>query len=230
MGIRDNIIKLRKIFDVTQRELADVAGVTENAVSKWENGYAEPRMGAIERMAACYGLSKMNIIEDGGMDLIDPITKKPRRERMLPKGAKIAQGVEMAYVPLKGRVHAGTPVEAENLEGREQMVLIPQFLLDEDPECWAAESEGDCMNNIYPEGCIYVISPNKSHQNGKPEVWTIDGIDTVARRVYKTQNTLLLSPDSTNPENKDIVINADDDHYAEYDGRIVWFQSNGEVE
>lgn len=70
-GVASNIKKLRAIFNVTQKELATVAGVTENAVSKWENGYAEPRMGAIERMAACYGISKSHLIEDGGMDLIE---------------------------------------------------------------------------------------------------------------------------------------------------------------
>lgn len=136
----------------------------------------------------------------------------------------------MASVPVRRRVHAGIPIEMDDLAERGDTVLIPQFLLDQDPDCWAAESEGDCMNNVYPEGCIYVISPNRQHQNGKPEVWTIDGMDSVARRAYKTAGTLLLSPDSTNPENQDIIIRAEDDHFAEYEGRIVWFQSNGEVE
>lgn len=58
MGVAENIKMIRDMFDVTQRELADIAGVTENAVSKWENGYSEPRMGAVERIAACYGLKK----------------------------------------------------------------------------------------------------------------------------------------------------------------------------
>lgn len=225
MGIPENIDALLTKYDINQDCLARIADVTPGAVTGWFKG-SVPRKAAIKNICEHFGLSEDDITsnryglaaqEHGGI-------------YGLPRVAKNVEGMEMGYVPLRGRVHAGTPTEAENLEGLEQMVLIPQFLLDEDPECWAAESEGDCMNNVYPEGCIYVISPNKPHQNGKPEVWTIDGIDTVARRVYKTKNTLLLSPDSTNPENKDIVINADDDHYAEYDGRIVWFQSNGEVE
>ena len=61
MGVAENIKMIRDMFDVTQRELADIAGVTENAVSKWENGYSEPRMGAVERIAACYGLKKRQI-------------------------------------------------------------------------------------------------------------------------------------------------------------------------
>src|SRR5699024_1766335 len=107
MGVADNIKKIREIFDVTQRELADIAGVTENAVSKWENGYAEPRMGAVEKIAACYGLKKRHIIEDGGMDMIDPLTKRPKQEISYPPGAIIPSPPRKAYAPLLGRVHAG---------------------------------------------------------------------------------------------------------------------------
>lgn len=86
MPISENIKKLRQIFDVTQDELGEVAGVTGNAVSQWENGRSEPRMGAIERMAACYQISKSHLIEDGGMDQIDPVTKKcPRAARICPQ-------------------------------------------------------------------------------------------------------------------------------------------------
>lgn len=87
MPISDNIKKLRQIFDVTQDELGEIAGVTGNAVSQWENGRSEPRMGAIERMAACYQISKSHLIEDGGMDQIDPVTKKPKGSPYMPAGA-----------------------------------------------------------------------------------------------------------------------------------------------
>ena len=70
MGVRENIIKLRKLTDVTQQELANIAGVSRSAVSLWEIGDSEPRMGAVQAMADHFGLRKANIIEDGGMDSI----------------------------------------------------------------------------------------------------------------------------------------------------------------
>ncbi|MEV2910969.1 helix-turn-helix transcriptional regulator [Paenibacillus larvae] len=73
MGIRENIKKLRSRHGLTQQDLADIAGVTNKAVSAWESGLAEPRMGAIEKIAARFGLKKSNIIEENGMDL--PLTK-----------------------------------------------------------------------------------------------------------------------------------------------------------
>jgi len=68
MGVRENIVKLRRLTNVTQQELADIAGVSRSAVSLWEIGESEPRMGAVQAIADHFGLRKANIIEDGGMD------------------------------------------------------------------------------------------------------------------------------------------------------------------
>ena len=50
MTIRENIIKLRGIYDITQADLAEIAGVSRGAVSQWEGGFSEPRMDRIERI------------------------------------------------------------------------------------------------------------------------------------------------------------------------------------
>jgi len=68
MGVSDNIVKLRTLTGVTQQQLADIAGVSRSAVSLWEIGKAEPRMGAVQAMADYFGIRKANIIESGGMD------------------------------------------------------------------------------------------------------------------------------------------------------------------
>lgn len=225
MGVAENIDALLVKYDITQDNLARIAQVTPGAVTGWRKG-STPRKEAVRNICDYFNLSEDDIVsENYGLAAKEHGTVPPR-----PQNAKPVQGMAMGYVPLRGRVHAGKPVAMEILDERGDMVLCPQFLIDRDPDIWAAQSEGDCMNNVYTENSIYFVSPNKPHRNGAPEVWTIDGVDTVARRAYQTAETLLLSPDSTNPENKDIIIRADDDHYAEYNGAIVWFQSNGEVE
>lgn len=64
MSIASNIKELRKRFDLTQAQLAEIAGVTNKAVSTWENGKAIPHMGCIQKMADYFGISKSDIIED----------------------------------------------------------------------------------------------------------------------------------------------------------------------
>ena len=68
MAISDNIKKLRRIYDLSQKDLALIAGVTDKAVSTWEQGIKEPRMGTIQKIADHFGLQKSNIIENNGLD------------------------------------------------------------------------------------------------------------------------------------------------------------------
>ena len=62
--IKDNIKKLRQKHGLTQSELGRIAGVSDKAVSTWERGDAEPRMGAVEKMAASFRISKSAIIDN----------------------------------------------------------------------------------------------------------------------------------------------------------------------
>lgn len=71
MATKDNIKKLRKRYGLTQQKLADIAGVTNKAVSAWEKGLSEPRMGAIERISNHFGIKKGDIIDEGGMDNLE---------------------------------------------------------------------------------------------------------------------------------------------------------------
>jgi len=75
MSISDNIKELRTRYNLTQSELGEIAGVTDKAVSTWENGTAEPRTGALEKIAAHFGIRKSDIISDDEIPyFIDPET------------------------------------------------------------------------------------------------------------------------------------------------------------
>ena len=64
MSIGKNIKRLRESRGLTQAELGKIAGVTDKAVSTWENGSADPRMGAVQKMADYFGVKKSDIIDD----------------------------------------------------------------------------------------------------------------------------------------------------------------------
>lgn len=222
MSVAENIKRIRSHFNVTQKELADVAGVTENAVSKWENGYAAPRMGAIERIAACYGLTKSNIIEDDGMACVY------RKEDFLPKGAiypTIPQ--KRAYAPLLGSVHAGTASEPTILE---DSIHLPYEVWRYHKNGYFLEVEGDCMSRVYPEGCYVFIDPDMQPHNGSIAVIVIDYEDYVMRRFYMGANTLILSPDSFNSEHEDIVFTDPEAHDIQCKGVVVWYQPKKELD
>ena len=80
MGISENIKLLREQYGLSQKELGQIAGVSDKAVSTWEQGIKEPRMGAIQKIADHFGIQKSNIIEDNGLQsqsvTLTPPTKK----------------------------------------------------------------------------------------------------------------------------------------------------------
>ncbi len=64
MSIAKNIRRLREQHGLTQQELGVIAGVSDKAVSTWENGIKTPRMGAVARMAEHFGIAKSEILDD----------------------------------------------------------------------------------------------------------------------------------------------------------------------
>lgn len=104
MGIPENIKKLREMYNLSQKDLGIIAGVSDKAVSTWEKGLKEPRMGAIQKIADHFGLQKSNIIEDGGLnsskaDLVESPTPPNKK---VPKDLK--KILEDEEVTLNGRM------------------------------------------------------------------------------------------------------------------------------
>ena len=64
MSIGSNIKKLRLDHGLDQVQFGEIAGVTDKAVSSWENNISIPRMGAIEKLATYFGIKKSDIIEE----------------------------------------------------------------------------------------------------------------------------------------------------------------------
>lgn len=174
-------------------------------------------MGSIKKLADHFGISKSDIIEEGGMfgkfsivnGAIKPTTAKP------------------AYAPLLGRVHAG---EAQEPDVLQDAIPVPYEIIKRHPQGYFLQVEGDCMDNVYPEGCYILIDPEQRPSNGSIAVVSIDGADYVMRRLYRGANTLILSPDSHNDEHEDMVFTAADEHTVEFHGTVVWFQSSKEME
>ena len=91
MSIADNIRQLRLRHGLSQAEFGAIAGVTDKAVSTWETGAKEPRMGAIQKLADHFHISKSDIIDDapsqdaikfalfGSVDVDDEVFEEVKR-------------------------------------------------------------------------------------------------------------------------------------------------------
>lgn len=211
MSTGANIKRLREQRGLTQEELGKMIDVSRSTITQWERGWTTPRMGNVQLLAGALGVSTADIIADElpPSNAIKPTTAKP------------------AYAPLLGRVHAGKAQEPDVLQ---DAVPVPYEIIKRHPQGYFLQVEGDCMDNVYPEGCYILIDPEQRPSNGSIAVVSIDGADYVMRRLYRGANTLILSPDSHNAEYVDMVFAAATEHTVEFHGTVVWFQSSKEME
>lgn len=221
MGIPENIDALLVKFDMTPEGLARIAGVTKATISRWRTGSTEAiRPKTLNRICEALELEPDDILSDqNGL--------AAKEHGRIPDGAIKPTTAKPAYAPLLGRVHAG---EAQEPDVLQDAIPVPYEIIKRHPQGYFLQVEGDCMDNVYPEGCYILIDPEQRPSNGSIAVVSIDGADYVMRRLYRGANTLILSPDSHNAEYVDMIFAAATEHTVEFHGTVVWFQSSKEME
>ena len=211
-AIKDNIKRLRENADMSQEELGLKIGKTRSAISQYESGKIVPRMGVIEDIASLFGVQKSDIIGESPLSIPGSFYPAPSH---------------YATAPLLGRIHAGDAQEPDILE---KEIELPLSVSKSHPNAYFLEVEGDCMDKVYPEGCLILVDPDREPQNGSIAAVSIDGSDYVMRRLLRTANTMILAPESFNTDHEDIVITASSGKTVNLAGTVVWFQPAKEME
>ena len=77
------IREARQSKGLTQNRLAELVGVTAQAVSKWETGESAPDIGTIPRLCAALGISRSKLLQADSEDeqLPDPVVQALRQWR-----------------------------------------------------------------------------------------------------------------------------------------------------
>lgn len=218
-----NIKALRDREGISQYKFADDIDVTQTTVSSWETRGKQPRSkDVVNRICNTYRVTEQDLygFNDGLYAKLHGLTDAPA-------GAIAAKASNAAFLPLRGKVHAGDPQDPENLDG---MVELPASVAANHPHAYFLEVMGDCMDKVYPDGCLILVDPDQMPADGSIAAVSIDGTDYVMRRLHKGASSMMLSPESTNPEHKDIVITSGDDHTVSLVGTVVWYQPAKELE
>lgn len=178
MGIAENIRRLRIDANLSQAELGKVAGVTDKAVSTWESGMKVPRMGAVERMAAYFGVPKSAILDDTPSTIPPGFMPLPR----------------MVKKPLVGSIACGEPITAE--QNIEDYLDVP-----EEMHCdFCLRCKGDSMIDAgIHDGDVVYIRIQPEVENGQIAAVRIDGEATLKRVFWdEGHQTLTLLAENRN--------------------------------
>lgn len=223
MGIPENIDALLVKYDINQDHLARIADVTPGAVTGWRKG-STPRKDAVRNICDYFNLSEDDILSENY-----GLAAKEYGDFPGISNARPAVGMAMGLAPRLGKVHAGVLAQPDVCD-EATMVSIPQFLVDEDPDCFVVSSEGDCMDKVLSVGSDLVVSRKKQPRDNSIVMASVDGCDYIVRRLRMTANTMILSPESHNPDHEDIIIRRDSEHSLEIPGVITWYQAPREMD
>lgn len=177
MSIAENIKKLRIEHGLSQIEFGKIAGVTDKAVSTWESGAKIPRMGAVEKIAAYFGIPKSAIFEDD-----------------LPSNAiPVCAGQQ---IPVLGAIRCGSPMYAEqNIEG-----YVP-YIGQTGETYFALRAVGDSMSAAgINDGDTVIIRQQDTVDPNTIAAVCVNGDEATLKRFRQDGDTVFLSPQSYNPE------------------------------
>lgn len=203
MSIADNIRNIRERFNLTQDELGKLADVSGGAVSTWGRGTAEPRMGAIQKIADSLGISKSDIIREYGFD--DGATSN-RSDDVLMNIIKNVREESVAdtddylrffnRIPIYGTIPAGIPITAiQDIEDYEE---IDPSMLRGGKRYFGLKVKGNSMYPVFMEGDTIIVRQQPDCESGQVCAVRVNGDDATLKKVIKQGGTTVLQP--LNPE------------------------------
>lgn len=182
MDAAGKIRALREEYDLTQVQLAKIAGVSDKAVSTWESGARSPKVGPLQKICAHFGLDIHDFIDD---------TVELRFQTSLPRGA--IPMPRTSQVPLIGDIACGVPILAE--ENIEEMVDLPEHIKAD----FALRCRGDSMINAgIRDGDVVYIRSQKQVNNGQIAAVRVGDDEATLKRFYYEDGVVqLVSENST---------------------------------
>ncbi|HHX72889.1 MAG TPA: helix-turn-helix domain-containing protein [Clostridiales bacterium] len=203
MSIAENIKKLREDHGLTQRELGIIAGVSDKAISSWERGSKEPRMGAIQRLADHFGIKKSDII-DGTPTTFSPCLDVPC-DFTIPRTRK---------VPLIKELSDDITLVAQY---EDRLVSIPESIQAD--FAYRCKDESLLSARVYP-GDILFIRRQPRVESGSLAALYING-EVYIRRIYRYPDQLVLVAE--NPDYPPLIFNGADKAQVRSLGVVVAF-------
>lgn len=187
----NNLAEMRKRAGLTQLQLAEKIGVTQQTIWYYENGRREMKSGVLIELSNALGCSVSDLLGLGSVQGVVNSSPSPSRR-----------------MPLVGRIAAGTPREAIYQVGETHDA--PEALWQAHPNGFWLTVSGNSMNRLFAEGTLVLIDPDEEVRNGDVGVVFVNGDDATLKRVYYDGETVRLHPESYDTEYVDRVIDRSD--------------------
>lgn len=195
----------------TDAELARRLKVNRSTIGRWKNGELSPKLPALKSIADLFQVNPLIFVDD------------KYKQSSLPKEAIPVKGKSIS-VPLYGSIAAGIPLEAIPVE---EYIEIPEDVGSWYPNAFLLRVNGDSMNKVVPNGAYALIDPYNGEDVGNGDVVAVqvNGYEATLKRFFKLHNTVVLEPDSYNPDHVAQNFTSPETDNLRIMGKMVWFMS-----
>lgn len=194
MAFIDNLSRLRGERGLTQEELAELVGVQQETVSRWETGEREPRGKTRRDLAAALRVTEAELFVNAADDL--------------PEGA-----LPVRPIPMLGEVPAGPWREAVHKSRHH----IPAPEAGMPKSAYALKVTGNSMDRVVKDGATIIIDPEDRDLFDKWFYVVRNDDHEVTFKQYR-ENPARLVPCSTDPSHTTISVS---DRGYEVLGRVI---------
>ena len=168
---------LRRRENLSQKELAKMAGVSRSAIGMYEAGEREPSFETLEAFADIFNVN------------MDTLMGKSLVEYALP--SNVEKLWAMKKVPLVGQIACGTPILAE--ENITDYVDLPGHIRAD----YALTCKGDSMINAgIRDGDIVYIRKQEEVENGQIAAVVVGDDEATLKRFYLVNGVVTLNAEN----------------------------------
>ena len=201
--ISKNIKYLRELKRMTQDDVARAIGASDKAVSAWERGEREPRMGYVQKLADLFEIEMETLMDGYPMDMVN----SDLPSNIVP--------IHRRRIPVLGNVAAGQPIWAD--EEHDEYV-------DDDESTgadFALRVKGDSMSPLIEDGDFVYVRRSSDVRNGQIAV-VLDGDSATLKYFYVTPGGITLA--SHNPAYPPMVYAGEQAKELQIEGLAVAFK------
>lgn len=201
-----NLKSIRKKRGYSQEQAARDLGVSINTYRNWEQLKNSPKADTLRKIADYLSVPIDDLV------LADSQSAAPD------------QSARMSYIPIYGRIAAGTPLDMDSMDGR---APIPYEVMRKHPHAFLLKVDGESMSNVLPNGCLALVDPDRRETiiNGNAYAVCVNGYAATIKRVVKLANGFELAPDSKDPTYKPMVYDygVEGTETITVIGEVVWY-------
>lgn len=202
----ENLRRLLKESDKTQKELAEAIGESQQVVNTWAIGRSVPRMGRVQKLADYFGVEKSVLVDEW-------------EESEIPQFSNIFP-ISKKRIPLLGEIACGEPTFCN--EDRESYVEAGTAVRAD----FCLKARGDSMTGArIMDGDIVFIQKDAPLEDGQIYAVVIDDEATLKRVYYDTEDHMLQLV-AENPAYKPLIYTGERLDHVHILGRAIAFQSD----